>query len=214
MSNNQIIKIFEREVTPVERFFTRSPFSIVTMVARIKGSISEVMLRNAAAKVQQRHALLRVRIVDDKDHNQWFTTEGVVEIPIEIVHRESKDDWIKIHAQASRIPYEFETRPAIRFILVQSPEISELIILCHHIICDGMSLAYLARDLMLHLGDPGREVEVLPAPPAIDLDNLPGDISQSVIVKFFINRMNRQWAEESILLRPGRLQGIDPSILG
>ncbi len=124
MSNNQIIKIFEREVTPVERFFTRSPFSIVTMVARIKGSISEVMLRDAVEKVQQRHTLLRARIVDDKDHNQWFTTEGVGEIPIEIVHRESKDDWIKIHAQASRIPYEFEIRPAIRFILVQSPEIS------------------------------------------------------------------------------------------
>ncbi len=198
MTDNQITENFERKLTPVERFFTRSPFSIVTMVARIKGSISEVMLRNAVEKVQQRHALLRARIVDDKDHNQWFTTEGVVEIPIEIVHRGSKDDWIKIHAQASRIPYEFETRPAIRFILVQSPEISELIILCHHIICDGMSLAFLARDLMLHLGDPGRAVELLPAPAAIDLDNLPSDVSQSVIVKFFINRMNRQWVGERV----------------
>lgn len=198
MSKNQRIKEFERKITPVERFFTRSPFSIVTMVARIKGNVSEEMLKNAVAKVQQQHALLRVRIKDDHDHAQWFTSEGVQEIPIEIVPRKSENDWIKIHAKASKIPYEFETHPAIRFILVQSPNVSELIILCHHIICDGMSLAYLARDLMLHLGDPAREVEVLPTPPAIDLNNLPSDISQSGLAKFLINRMNQKWAEESV----------------
>jgi NRPS condensation-like uncharacterized protein len=198
MTENIEIKKYERKVTSPERLFTRSPFSIVTMVARIKGNVSEEMLKNAVAKAQQRHSLLRVRIKDDDDHAQWFTSEGVQEIPIEIVPRKSENDWIKIHAEASKIPYEFETHPAIRFILIQSPDVSELIILCHHIICDGMSLAYLARDLMVHLGDPSREVEVLPAPAPITLDNLPSDVAQSGLVKFLINRMNRQWAEESV----------------
>ncbi len=198
MSEDQEAVAYERKATPAERFFTRSPFSIVTMVARIKGSVSGDLLKNAVAKVQQRHALLGVRIKDDDDHAQWFTSEGVQEIPIEIVPRKNEDDWIRIHADASKIPFEFETHPAIRFILVQSPDVSELIILCHHIVCDGMSLAYLARDLMVHLGDPAREVEVLPAPPSIDLDNLPGDVIQSGLVKYLINRMNQKWAEESV----------------
>ncbi len=198
MSGNSKVKKFERKATSAERFFTRSPFSIVTMVARIKGNVAENMLKNAVDKVQQRHALLSVRIKDDNEHAQWFTSEGVQAIPIEIIPRKSENDWIKIHAEASTIPFEFETHPAIRFILVQSPDISELIILCHHIICDGMSLAYLARDLMVHLGDPAREVEVLPAPPAIDLDNLPSDVSASGLVKSVIKRMNQKWAEESL----------------
>jgi NRPS condensation-like uncharacterized protein len=198
MSENLKLKKYERKVTGAERFFSHSPFSIVTMVARIKGNITEEMLKNAVAKIQQRHALLRVRIKDDHDHALWFTSEGVQEIPIDIIPRKSENDWIKIHAEASKIPYEFETHPAIRFILVQSLDVSELIILCHHIICDGMSLAYLARDLMVHLGDPSREVEVLPAPEPISLDNLPGDVSLSGLVKFFINRMNQKWAEESV----------------
>jgi NRPS condensation-like uncharacterized protein len=168
------------------------------MVARIKGNISKDMLKNAVAEVQQRHFLLRVRIKEDNDRAQWFTSEGVQEIPIEIVPRKSENDWIEIHAKASKIPFEFETRPAIRFILVQSPDTSELIILCHHIICDGMSLAYLARNLMVHLGDPAHRVNVLPAPPPIDLDNLPSDVTQSGLVKFFINRMNRKWTEEAV----------------
>jgi hypothetical protein len=168
------------------------------MVARIEGKVSEEMLRGAVAKAQQRHALLNVRIKDDDEHAQWFTSEGVQAIPIEIVPRESENDWIKIHAEASRIPFEFERRPAIRFILVQSQATSDLIILCHHIICDGMSLAYLARDLMVFLGDPARKVEVLPAPPTLNLDNLPPDVAQSGVVKTLINRMNRKWAEERV----------------
>jgi hypothetical protein len=198
MSEDRSVKEYGRKVTAAERFFARSPFAIVTMVLRIKGYISEEMLRQAVAKVQQRHTLLRVRIETDAEHGSWFTSEGVQEVPIGIVPRDSEDDWIDVHAQASRVPFEFEMHPAIRFVLVQSPDLSEVIILCHHLICDGMSLAYLARDVMVHLGDPAREVEVLPAPPPIDLDNLPGDVSQPSLVKFLIGRMNRKWAKEAV----------------
>jgi len=198
MSENVTVKKYERKVTGAERFFSHSPFSIVTMVARIKGNVTKEMLQHAVAQVQQRHALLRVRVKEDHEHDLWFTSAGVQEIPIEIVTRNSENDWIKIHAEASKIPYEFETHPAIRFILVQSPEVSELIILCHHMICDGMSLAYLARDLMVHLGDPARKVQVLPTPEPITLDNLPGDVSPSGLVKFFINRIKKKWAEEIV----------------
>jgi NRPS condensation-like uncharacterized protein len=198
MSEIPKAKKYQRKVTGAERFFSHSPFSIVTMVARIRGNVTEEMLKNAVAKVQGRHALLRVRIEDDLKHDLWFTSEGVQEVPIKIVSRKSKNDWIEIHAEASKIPYEFETRPAIRFILVQSLDVSELIILCHHIICDGMSLAYLARDLMVYLGDSSRAVEALPAPEPITLDNLPGDVAPSTLVKFFINRIKQKWAEEIV----------------
>ncbi|MCP4284069.1 MAG: hypothetical protein GY792_06415, partial [Gammaproteobacteria bacterium] len=167
MSNNLAAKKYERKITHLERLFTRSPFSLVTMVARIKGEVSEDRLTQAISKVQLRHTNLRVRIREDQDHVPWFTSEGVGEIPVEIVPREADDHWIKVHQEASKAPFEFEKRPAIRFILVHAPTVSELIILCHHIICDGLSLAYLARDVMMHLGDPSREAEVLPDPPPV-----------------------------------------------
>lgn len=198
MENNINLKKYERKVTGAERFFSHSPFSTVTMVVRIKGQVTESMLKNAVVKVQQRHTLLQVRMKEDQKHDLWFTSEDVEEIPIEIVPRKSENDWIKIHADGSKVPYEFETHPLIRFILVQSLDISELIILCHHIICDGMSLAFLARDLMVHLGDLTADVQVLPAPAPISLENLPKDVSLSGIVKYFIKKINRKWAEEVV----------------
>jgi hypothetical protein len=189
---------YKRKMAPLERLLRRSPFSIVTLVARIKGAVSERMLRHAIAKVQLRHTNLRVRIVEDDDHEPWFTSEGVGDIPIKIVPCESEGQWIEVFQQASRIPFEFDARPAIRFILVQSPTASELIILCHHVICDGLSLAYLARDIMLHLGDPAREVERLPDPAPVDRDTLPDDVSMNGIAKFFVNRINKKWAQDQV----------------
>jgi len=199
MPENQSANHYERKITPAERFFSRSPYSIVTMVARIRGSVTEDMLRRALSKVRQRHPNLRVCITEDNNRDPWFTSEGAGEIPVEIVPRESPDDWIKVVQTSCEIPFEFETQPAIRFILVQSPTTSELIILCHHILCDGLSLAYLARDLMEHLGDPARAVDVLPDPVPIERGNIPDDVSLNVVAKFFINRINKKWEQEKVL---------------
>jgi hypothetical protein len=198
MLETQKLKEIKRKVVPAERVFTRAPYAIVTMVARIKGNITEKMLNDAVSKVQQRHLNLRVRIVEDDDNIPWFTTEDVKEIPIKIISRESDDHWMQIYHQACRVPFEFNERPAIRFILVQSPKISELMILCHHIICDGMSLAFLARDLIIHLGEPTREIELLPDPVPLNLDNIPKEVSLNPIVKFIIKRTNKKWDKDKI----------------
>jgi len=199
MSNNTLIKQYKRKITSPEHLFTHSPFSVVTMVARIKGKVTETMLKRAVVKIQQRHTLLRVRIIADEKHSHWFTSKGVQEIPVEVVARQAENDWIHIHTEAVKVPFEFDTRPAIRFILVQSPTVSEVIILCHHIICDGLSLAYLARDLLVHLGDPARKVEILPDPQPISLENFPEDVKQSRLVKFMVQRMNQKWAEQQVV---------------
>ena len=133
---SEIIHKSERKVTSLERVFYYSPFSIVTVVARVKGNITVDMLMNAVEKVQQIHINLRVRIKKDVEYNPWFTTENVKEIPIEIITRKSDDHWIQVQKDASQVPFRFDERPVIRFILVHSPSVSELIILCHHIICD------------------------------------------------------------------------------
>jgi hypothetical protein len=114
------------------------------------------------------------------------------------VQRESDDHWVGVVQASCQVPFEFATQPAIRFILVQSAHTSELVILCHHILCDGLSLAYLARDVMVHLGDPAREVQLLPDPIPIGLDNMPADVSTNAIANFLIRRMHKKWAAEKV----------------
>jgi hypothetical protein len=196
---NRSLTAYSRPLTPIERLFTRSPFSIVTMVVRIHGNVTADMLKAAIAKVQLRHPNLRVRIVQDEGGAPWLTSDGAAEIPVSTLPRESEDHWIEVSQQSCQIPFDFDTRPAIRFALLQSPDLSDLVILCHHILCDGLSLAYLGRDLMLHLGDPAREVEPLPDPVPIDRDNMPPDVSLNPLVRFVVKRMNKKWQTEKVV---------------
>jgi NRPS condensation-like uncharacterized protein len=190
---------YARRVSPVERLFTRSPCAIVALVARVRGDISETMLRSAVSKAQQRHANLRIRITEDAEGQPWFRSGETKEIPVQVVPRESDTDWIRVVQESCRIPFEFEEGPPIRFFLVHSPTTSELVILSHHIICDGLSLAYLARDLLTHLGDPARVAEVLPDPLPVDRESIPEAVSVNRVVRFFINRTNNKWEEEKIV---------------
>lgn len=188
----------KRQASAMERLFTRSPFSLVTLVARINGEITGEALAAAVGKVQQRHTNLRVRLEDDDRHNPWLTTEGAGSIPVEVIPRESAEQWIRLVADAGTVPFDFEKQPPIRFFLVQSDEVSELIVMCHHILCDGMSLAYLVRDLLEHLGDPSLAVTVLPHPVPVGPDTMPSDVSLNPMVRYVIRRMNRKWEADPV----------------
>lgn len=193
MSDDHTIRPYNRPLTPIERLFNRSPFSIVTMVARIRGTVTEPLLSQALAQVRLRHPNLRSRLVDDGTGTPWLTSDGAGDIPVTVVPRQSDDHWLRLVQESSCLPFDFDARPPVRFILVQSPAVSDLVILCHHTLCDGLSLAYLARDLLLHLGDPARAVDPLPDPVPMDLANAPAGLSVSPLVRLVVNRMNKKW---------------------
>ena len=178
--------------------FLHAPYAIVTMTARIKGSVSEEILREAVMKVQARHTNLRLRVEYDEQGDPWFTSHDVQAIPVEIIPREGDQGWMEVIKQQTQIPFDFEVRPAIRFLLVQSPQQSELVIFCHHLICDGLSLAYLARDILTVLGDPETVLSVLPDPKPIDRDNLPPGVKMNGLVKYVVDRINKDWGEQRI----------------
>jgi hypothetical protein len=51
---------------------------------------------------------------------------------------------------------------------------------------------------MVHLGDPTRDVEVLPDPVPIALEIMPEEVSVNGIVRFFLKRMNKKWEGDKI----------------
>lgn len=191
--------MYKRKLTTVEHLFAYSPYSLVAVVARIKGTITLEHLKRAVPKISQKHILLQCKIINDNSGSLWFTSDTTGAIPVKSIKRTSDSQWMNVVETESKIPFDFDKHPPIRFILVQSSEESELIILCHHIICDGMSLAFLANDLMTSLGNPEEKFEPLPHPIPISFENFPPEISMSGIVKFFIKRMNKKWASKKVV---------------
>lgn len=107
-----------------------------------------------------------------------------------------------------REPFSFDERPPVRFFLLQAPDTCDLVILCHHFICDGFSLAFVARDILEHLGDPSRSVEVLPDPTPIDLDSIPEGVSLNPLMRFAIRRINRKWMADPVFFDQRDYEGV------
>ena len=98
-----------------------------------------------------------------------------------------------------KIRFKLSTGPLARFILLQSPEISEVLIICHHVICDGTSLAILARDLLLYVGNPYRKVQEMSEPPLATPDNFPIEIKIGKAIRFAIKKMNDLWQKKKLI---------------
>ena len=194
-------EVFTQKLTGRQRVHLRSPASFVVMVARIQGDVSHEALKQAVHHMQQRHAMLGVRVVADENGDPWFTSDDVEEIPIAQAPRSSETHWRRVCMDEFRIPFEIDRRPLIRFILLHSPDESDVVMLCQHSICDGLSLAYLTHDILEYLGDPGQEVETLPPPPVLE-ESIPSRFRQNRLIgllgKAIFSRYNRRWARAGV----------------
>ncbi len=141
------------------------PFNIAVML-KIKGSVEIKLLESTFSKLQNRHPLLRVRIISDENDRPWFTSEGVGKIPITEVKRTNDSQALReFHRQLST-PFDFENEklPLIRITIISSPEISEIIICALHTISDGFSMVFLFRDMIKYMVNPEEEIIPLDFP--------------------------------------------------
>jgi len=192
-------KEFERKLNSFERRFFRSPTQTISIVARVKGYISEEDLKNAITKVRQQHLLVGVRIYMDENDDPWYTNQTVSENPIKVVQRTSDDDWNRELLNEYKIRFKLSEGPLARFVLLRSSEISEVLIVCHHVICDGMSLAIVARDLLMYLGNPDRKVQEMPEAPPATKDNFPIDVKIGKAISFAIKKLNEKWQNNKVI---------------
>ncbi|MBY8986479.1 MAG: hypothetical protein KGD65_15510 [Candidatus Lokiarchaeota archaeon] len=193
--NNQYLK---RKLNQRERVHSKAPNSNISMIATILGNVSIDELKKVIKKMQQRHPILNTRL-QAKEKALYLTTNDNLEIPLKIVKRTSDDQWREEIIQQHKIPFEMEQGPLIRFILLHSPEVSDLIIFSQHTICDGMSLAYLARDFMTYLGNPTKELVFLPPAPLVNNDNIPSDIKPSLLLRILGKTINKKWEKNEFL---------------
>lgn len=188
----------KRELNNRERAHSKVPQSNISMIETILGNVSIEELTQVIKKMQQRHPILNSHI-ELEGKSAFIVSDSSLDIPVKVIDRVSDDQWREEIIQQHKIPFKMEQGPLIRFILLQSAEISDLIIFCQHTICDGMSLVYLARDIMEYLGDPTKEVELLPPAPMVNKDNIPSDIKPSLAMRTLSKTINKKWDKSEVI---------------
>lgn len=143
------------------------PVAIV-IPARIEGGIAEARLRQALARLQQKHPVLR-SVVVAIDGRPWFEERHPAPpIPLRIVERDDDRRWERESECERGQLFDAGREPLIRATLVRGAELSELLLTCHHCVCDGVSVLTLLRELLLLCDDPERDIGRHEAMPEVD----------------------------------------------
>ncbi len=184
----------------VMREYFRKPNNIA-LIATIKGEINEDDLRDALKKITKIHPLTGVRVVIDSDQDAWFTDEDVPPAPLKIIKRRSERQSIGTVEKEHEIPFDFNKGPLIRFVLLKSEEVSDIIIICQHSICDGLSLTILLQDIIFLLDNPTTKIKKVNAVfPISDNFQIPFRVKLRLLKnKFIMNRINRKWDDQALL---------------
>ncbi|TDW99251.1 condensation domain-containing protein [Dinghuibacter silviterrae] len=132
----------------------QTPLNAVFTVT-LRGAVSPYHLRAALFKMQQKHPLLRARIEEDARGTPFFVTSDVVgEIPVQVLERRSGEDWETVSRLEWEKPFDKKYGPLARVVWLRSGEMSDLLLVCAHCICDGTSFVTLMRELLFLLDRP------------------------------------------------------------
>ena len=164
----------ERPLSDMERAFwllDRGTSFNGVQVVTLRGPIDDQLLKVALKRLQQRHPLLRVRVVGD-DKNPSFTDEDAGPIPLWVVRRQSDTHWQKLVETELNHRFAPSADSLTRCVLVLGPVRSELIFAHHHVTADALSLVFAVRDLLTDMaqlaqGQAASAVESLPLRPPL-----------------------------------------------
>jgi len=119
----------------------------VPFAHRLRGPLDQDALHAALGDVQRRHEVLRTVIVVDDEPHQVILAEDRATVPWNM-RSVSPEDVLDVLREALRQPFDLATEPPIRASLFRlGPDEHVLLVVTHHIACDGWSMAPLAADL-------------------------------------------------------------------
>ena len=192
-------KFYKRKILPVERLLLRFPNSNIGIMARVNGFIPEKKLKTALEELKKKYVNLNVRIFEDENHDMWFISDETPNFVVKIMPRTTDEGWIQVFLQEHKNSFELDKGPLIRFILLQSKEISELIIICHHAIGHLPSLTNLAENIFESINDTNKKTEKNWNSPLLIRDNFPKNTSGNILSKIMIKIINNKWKKEETL---------------
>ncbi|MFU1858503.1 condensation domain-containing protein [Sphingobacterium sp. NGMCC 1.201703] len=157
--------MIERKLMLVERIMYVDPETPLNCIftAKIQGKIAEEHIRNALVKIQRKHPLLRsvIEIIDAKQPH-FVVKECMESIPLHVIQRQTDMDWLTASEREWYRPFKADNKPLAQLVWIKGEDVSELLWVLPHCICDGTSIVTLMRELLSLLDDPNQELQPYP----------------------------------------------------
>jgi hypothetical protein len=166
----------------------RSPFASVFTI-QLFGRLEEGRLRQALARLQGKHPLLRCVIDDgvDSEGPRFVLRDRPAPIPLRVVERKNDEHWESEVRREWVAPFDASRDPLVRMVWLRGSEVSELILIGHHCICDGQSGMTLLRECLSAYDEPEKDLGAYDALGGIE------DVVPAALLKDRTFRRRMRW---------------------
>ena len=140
-----------RPLGPSEQYFwfsNQNSAKHFVIAAEITGDATIATWISAIAAAQLRHPLLRVSVECGPDGPPCFREHANIPIPLRIVPEEEFTLWQVEMAKELATPIPLSGAPLARITLLRKSGGSTLLLSMHHSIADGLSAAFVIRDIL------------------------------------------------------------------
>jgi hypothetical protein len=135
------------------------------LAAKVQGATTFGQWRNAFDLVQRRHPLLSVCIETNGNSRPYFCRNIAAPIPLRVIQDNDATLRWKLEMEVElSVPFDPEDAPLVRAVLLHEPDQAVIILVAHHSVADGRSIAFVIRDLLRALS--GEDVDALPLLPS------------------------------------------------
>lgn len=136
------------------------PFNAV-IPFRLRGMFKEEDIQQALHQIQAKHPWLRALITYDDQHIPWFEVpEPSLPIPVRIVPWKGEDDWQEESKKEWQTTFLYEELPLIRFVWIKGEEVSDMLFVFHHCLCDGGSAMAFLYEFLQVLDNPAADIGI------------------------------------------------------
>jgi NRPS condensation-like uncharacterized protein len=189
-------KAFNRKLG-VERPMLMLPLNVV-MMGRVRGTVDTEVLISAIKAMKNKHPLLSIYVKMNEEGEAWFCGNRSSEIDIQLIPRENKDQWMQFAIKDSKKMFDVGKGPLIRFSVLCDKDGFDLVLCAHHMICDGLSINYLIRDILEYIKSSSNSALTLVEPPEINQNTVVNPPTLRGIPKLVIRLINWIWRKKKI----------------
>lgn len=119
----------------------------------LNGTLTMDALESAFGRLQSKHPLLRAVI--KKEQEPYFEIqEKAAPAIVEVLPRSTGEDWVKVAEAEWKRPFDYNKAPLMRLLWLKGEEVSDLVIVLPHCICDGGTIVNLMRELLVYTDNP------------------------------------------------------------
>ncbi len=177
-----------------ERIHLRSPNINVCFRILIEGTFAKTKIEKVFQATCLKHPFLKCCVEVDNNNQAWLVEKADCP-PIEYYHS-SEMDWQTWYQYADSIPFNFKQGPLVRICTITN-ENTEIIILGHHVIGDGIGYFNLVKDVLQALD---KRIDAIPAIPATNPEDkyFKETFLLDQPTKDYAQWLNSEWRKEPV----------------